>query len=149
MANLCSTLGVLAERDVLVPRTLGRLHMRSNAIGFRPRLARSTTQEGLRCYRRSGLEDVPGCSGDGAPSEDYCARVPPDFLFYYGSDPTDRYPLSMCEGDCDGDGDCGDGLVCQLRHEYEAVEGCQGTYTTARLAFAAVNSSYFFSELRR
>ena len=33
-------------------------------------------------------------------------------------------PCGMCEGDCDSDDDCADGLVCIQRDEFEPVTGC-------------------------
>lgn len=44
----------------------------------------------------------------------------------YSSNPTDRYPLGRCRGDCDNDSHCKDGLVCFQRDPNEAVPGCDG-----------------------
>ena len=35
-------------------------------------------------------------------------------------------PLNECEGDCDDDNECADGLVCYLRDANEEVPGCTG-----------------------
>jgi len=35
-------------------------------------------------------------------------------------------PLGECEGDCDNDGECGEGLVCFQRDKNQAVPGCNG-----------------------
>lgn len=35
-------------------------------------------------------------------------------------------PLSLCQGDCDIDSECADGLVCFQRSENDAVPGCSG-----------------------
>eukprot|EP00980_Cylindrotheca_fusiformis_P000758 scaffold175_cov153-Cylindrotheca_fusiformis.AAC.10 len=47
-----------------------------------------------------------------------------------GGDPpvkaTYDFPLGLCEGDCDDDPDCEDGLVCFQRDENESVPGCSG-----------------------
>ena len=32
----------------------------------------------------------------------------------------------LCEGDCDEDADCAEGLVCGRRDDYESVNGCSG-----------------------
>jgi hypothetical protein len=32
----------------------------------------------------------------------------------------------LCEGDCDGDGDCDEGLYCFQRDGDESVPGCRG-----------------------
>jgi len=38
--------------------------------------------------------------------------------------PSEAFPLSLCRGDCDGDGDCADGLVCAQRDTGDTVAGC-------------------------
>jgi len=40
--------------------------------------------------------------------------------------PRRRFPLGECEGDCDYDSDCEDGLVCFQRDGRESVPGCSG-----------------------
>ena len=37
---------------------------------------------------------------------------------------TEDEPCGMCEGDCDSDDDCGPGLICVERDEFESVPGC-------------------------
>ena len=44
----------------------------------------------------------------------------------YGSNPTSRYPLGRCEGDCDSDSQCTGGLVCFQRGSNVRVPGCNG-----------------------
>ena len=45
----------------------------------------------------------------------------------YGGDPDpSRFPLQLCEGDCDSDSDCDAGLVCFERDAFMAVPGCEG-----------------------
>lgn len=41
--------------------------------------------------------------------------------------PSSAFPLGLCEGDCDGDHDCIDGLHCFQRHGFEHVPGCSGS----------------------
>eukprot|EP00980_Cylindrotheca_fusiformis_P006472 scaffold1377_cov126-Cylindrotheca_fusiformis.AAC.17 len=54
--------------------------------------------------------------------------IPPRPLVFFGSTPpADKYPLQYCEGDCDIDEDCGEGLTCFQRDEYMPVPGCIGT----------------------
>ena len=36
-------------------------------------------------------------------------------------------PLGLCQGDCDSDSDCGDGLVCWQRSGFATVPGCEGS----------------------
>jgi hypothetical protein len=48
-------------------------------------------------------------------------------LFSYGRNPpSDAFPLAICEGDCDVDGDCAGDLVCYQR-DSGRVPGCSGT----------------------
>jgi hypothetical protein len=42
----------------------------------------------------------------------------------YGSDPNDI--LGLCEGDCDIDEDCGEGLICFQREKNQAIPYCEG-----------------------
>jgi len=79
--------------------------------------------KGLICLQRNGTETVRGCSGKGKFEHDYCATPS---LKDFGSDPTDSYPLNLCEGDCDIDEHCGEGLVCFQRDLYNPVTGCLG-----------------------
>lgn len=44
----------------------------------------------------------------------------------YGANPTNRYPLGRCRGDCDTDDHCQDGLICYHRERYQDVPGCAG-----------------------
>lgn len=46
-------------------------------------------------------------------------------LHYLGnSPPAEALPLQRCEGDCDNDGQCDDGLYCQQNDGLEKVPGC-------------------------
>jgi hypothetical protein len=40
--------------------------------------------------------------------------------------PANVYPLGVCEGDCDNDSECGEGLVCFERDRFDLVPGCFG-----------------------
>lgn len=86
----------------------------------------------LKCFQRGGLQPVPGCDGDGTAGTDYCY----DHFLGYGTlsiagdngIPTSAFPLSVCEGDCDVDSDCGAGLYCYQRGRNSVfVPGCDGT----------------------
>ena len=60
------------------------------------------TDMGLQCFERSELEPVPGCEGTGISGHNYCYM--PDIPFVdEGDTPTNYYPLSRCQGDCDND----------------------------------------------
>lgn len=53
--------------------------------------------------------------------------LPPRPLSFLGSTPpADKLPLQICEGDCDNDQQCGEGLICFQREENMAVPGCIG-----------------------
>jgi hypothetical protein len=43
-----------------------------------------------------------------------------------GTPPGDRFPLGECEGDCDSDSDCGPGLRCHMRNNFDPTPGCSG-----------------------
>lgn len=69
----------------------------------------------LECFQRSGTEVVPGCLGAGTSGTDYCAlRRTKNTLFLKGNDglPAENFPLKLCEGDCDKDSECAEGLKC-------------------------------------
>jgi len=84
--------------------------------------------EGLHCFKRDDLEEVPGCRGKGVKDYDYCFMPGPTDLIIKGddNDPDHAFPLMSCQGDCDEDEDCAEGLHCFKRDEYEEVPGCQG-----------------------
>ncbi|CAJ1905157.1 unnamed protein product [Cylindrotheca closterium] len=46
--------------------------------------------------------------------------------------PPEVFPLSMCQGDCDGDKDCKGDLQCMPRDDFEPVPGCQGAGEKAK-----------------
>ena len=79
--------------------------------------------------QRSGNEAVPGCVGNDSSRTDYCYGRPHDnYLWNLGNNgaPDSAFPLGLCEGDCDGDSDCAEGLKCFGRGGYEVVPGCDG-----------------------
>ena len=73
--------------------------------------------DGLHCYMREDIEEVPGCQGSGESGKDYCFKPTPIDLIIKGdnNDPEHAFPLMSCQGDCDEDSDCGDGLYCSSR----------------------------------
>lgn len=104
---------------------------------------------GLVCFKRSGSEQVPGCTSGGIgdiPGADYCydPSVPPpvsptvsptpspsegslpvlEWKGVNGCTPTS--PCDVCQGDCDVNEDCMSGLECFKRSdgEYTQVPGC-------------------------
>ena len=62
----------------------------------------------LVCFKRHGLETVPGCLGEGISGKDYCTDPyvakattlsQENSLTYVG----ENGPFSLCQGDCDRD----------------------------------------------
>eukprot|EP00980_Cylindrotheca_fusiformis_P000755 scaffold175_cov153-Cylindrotheca_fusiformis.AAC.7 len=59
-------------------------------------------------------------------------------------------PLGRCEGDCDGDGECGSGLKCFQRTEaFKAVPGCSGGAQDSSLFDYCVRNSDNFPALTK
>jgi hypothetical protein len=46
--------------------------------------------------------------------------------------PAENFPLGVCEGDCDNDGECAAGLLCFQRSGTESVPGCSGSGVSAK-----------------
>ncbi|EEC45889.1 predicted protein, partial [Phaeodactylum tricornutum CCAP 1055/1] len=105
----------------------------------------------LRCFQRNGGQDVPGCAGGAKDrsKSDYCynpnasvrpppapvatrpipAPVPsPASVAVVGNNgsPSSRFPLGLCQGDCDRDSDCAGTLRCFQRNGGQDVPGCSG-----------------------
>lgn len=79
---------------------------------------------GLECFQRDKHNPVPGCSGKGEYDYDYC--VVPELKGESEKGHLDG-PMGMCQGDCDFDHHCADGLICYQREALDAVPGCRGT----------------------
>ena len=103
----------------------------------------SDCADGLQCFQRSNFENVPGCYDDvingqkgidagnptgGVKNDDICFD-PKDVstlqidVATIGSQKPDQ-KLQRCQGDCDFDSDCADGLRCFQRSNFENVPGC-------------------------
>jgi hypothetical protein len=83
--------------------------------------------KGLHCSRRGPFEEVPGCVNGklDATATSYCVEVDPGKLVDYGgTPPLTHSSLGECQGDCDNDSDCEEGLICLQRTKNEAVPGC-------------------------
>eukprot|EP00526_Cylindrotheca_closterium_P007483 CAMPEP_0113658690 /NCGR_PEP_ID=MMETSP0017_2-20120614/31912_1 /TAXON_ID=2856 /ORGANISM="Cylindrotheca closterium" /LENGTH=683 /DNA_ID=CAMNT_0000573097 /DNA_START=202 /DNA_END=2253 /DNA_ORIENTATION=- /assembly_acc=CAM_ASM_000147 len=99
----------------------------------------------LICSQRRGTEAVAGCKGSGISGKDYCTDRSSNAgggntsgggssgggssnLFSYGgSPPQSAFPLQRCEGDCDSDSNCAQGLYCLQRDGGDPVPGCNGS----------------------
>jgi len=84
---------------------------------------------GLNCFK-GFTSTVPGCLGAKPFLTNFCFAPPPGTLVLKGDDnvPADVYPLGECEGDCDTDADCQQGLLCFERTGFslEFVPQCEG-----------------------
>ena len=100
-------------------------------------------EEGLYCFfKDSDTTSVPGCSGSDTSRTDYCIKRtetsptfsrPVPILFVFPENPPDisNLPLQRCQGDCDSDSDCAEGLVCYQRPPHRTtIPGCEGISTT-------------------
>jgi len=87
---------------------------------------------GLKCFFRQDSRNIPGCLGSGKSGMDYC--YDPSFNAGCGNMPLKRvgnnlehYAYQCCEGDCDRNSDCAEGLICfQRRGDFAPVPGCTG-----------------------
>ena len=89
-------------------------------------------QADFKCFARGGFELVPGCSGLGRRGHYYCYEASLD------PGPSMGPPLTTpgscriggcgeCQGPCEVDGDCVEGLSCFRRDGLERVAGCRGS----------------------
>ena len=63
---------------------------------------------GLKYFERSGFEQVHDCNGNDIDDSGYC--IHPTVTDYGMDANVDHSPLQLCEGDCDNDSHCKDGL---------------------------------------
>jgi hypothetical protein len=103
-------------------------------------------QDGLICFQRDvgRTYTVPGCLGETDPttSTDFCfdpLDIPEGELVIVGNNsvPAALFPLQKCQGDCDNDTDCVDGLVCFQRGTQPTVPGCIGTADIPEIDYCA------------
>ena len=87
----------------------------------------------LQCFRRSYFQPIPGCSGQGKLSKNYCynpfAGLDTAILLTISEEECDKKaPCSKCFGGCSADEDCDKGLFCYRRFDdpYRPVPGCAG-----------------------
>jgi len=81
---------------------------------------------GLKCFQRNALQQIHGCGFGGSNDVrgyDYCYN--PKALFNLGgSGCTPSKKCARCQGDCDSDRDCKDGLKCYQRNGKTPIPGC-------------------------
>jgi len=83
-------------------------------------------KEGLICFQRTGLNPVPGCSGEGKKDWDYCYD-PTGSVELSGGNDDKAKNLEACTGECDNDEQCKPGLKCFQRSNGETIPGCKGS----------------------
>ena len=90
---------------------------------------------GTECYKIHIIKDANDELIDGFIGVDrrggtdrghhiYLGAGAPFLITLGGEICTEDEPCGMCEGDCDSDDDCGPGLICVERDEFESVPGC-------------------------
>jgi len=90
--------------------------------------------EGLYCFQRdSSVTSIPGCVGSDTSRTDFCVASLPGRTGSSGINQITRLPvlsfqkLGQCEGDCNSDEDCAEGLYCFVKDEQmTSVPGCSG-----------------------
>lgn len=75
------------------------------------------------CFKRDGLEEVPGCTGVGRKGADYCIKPPASNTLVLAPPGT---VFQECQGHCTKTKDCAFGLVCLDRGKNATVPGCSG-----------------------
>jgi hypothetical protein len=64
---------------------------------------------------------------DGVTNVSCGGHFSPELKDFGATPPASQLPLQLCEGDCDNDGDCADGLKCFQRTGLTPVPGCSGS----------------------
>jgi len=85
----------------------------------------SQCKSGLKCFQRSGLTPVPGCTGPGKRDWDYCYD-PAGSIALSGGNNNNAKNLGACSGECDNNAQCASGLKCFQRSNGETIPGCSG-----------------------
>eukprot|EP00536_Pseudo-nitzschia_multiseries_P012810 jgi/Psemu1/209710/e_gw1.509.9.1 len=135
-----STTGKITTRPILSVKKLGQCEGDCNSD--------EDCAEGLFCFMRDGqMASVPGCEGFDESRTDYCTSISltatnndnqapinnAPWLFVYPENPPNpwNFPLQACQGDCDRDSDCAEGLICYTRRAGSTtIPGCSGISTT-------------------
>lgn len=89
---------------------------------------------GLVCYVRDPdnlSKEVPGCTGNAnkvrGGSHDFCIEPPDSNTLVVVGQNVLPDSLKECQGDCNSDEECKNGLKCRQRDTFEDVPGCTGT----------------------
>jgi hypothetical protein len=116
-------------------------------------------QGNLICFQRNEHDTVPHCLGNDWSRTDYC--IPPldpvttpqpsppptpspadntrNTNLRFGT----TFPLGRCEGDCDSNNHCQDGLVCFQRNNNVDVPACQGGTSDSTLTDYCIPAEVF------
>lgn len=80
----------------------------------------------MECFVRpiNDITIVPGCLGTGKAGNHYCWNPEPNTLSIRTTECTDEEPCQKCQGECDKDDDCMQGLACYQRQDLSPVPGC-------------------------
>jgi len=66
----------------------------------------------------------------GSPTETLNPTITPlppkPAVDFGGTPPASSFPLQRCQGDCDRDSDCAEGLICFQRNSKQSIPGCIG-----------------------
>lgn len=84
---------------------------------------------GLKCFQRNGKEKVPGCDTGGSGDSngyDFCYKEQ-KVTSTDGWNDCNSNTCGQCQGDCDTDAHCGEGLKCLQRNGGESIPGCSGS----------------------
>ncbi|CAB9506232.1 expressed unknown protein [Seminavis robusta] len=93
--------------------------------------------DNLKCFHRHAGDPLPLCNiaeGEVTHRTDYCVPIgapesllgPP--LTVVGNNGDGPFPLGKCQGDCDTNAECQEGLICFQRNAGQPVPGCRGSH---------------------
>ena len=82
----------------------------------------------LTCFQRPDGDNtrVLGCQGSGDAGVDYCWRPIENTLVLRTRPCNSNLQCGKCEGSCNGNDQCADGLACYRRVDLSVVPGCTG-----------------------
>ena len=82
----------------------------------------------MTCFQRPNgdLTRVLGCQGVGEAGTDYCWRPVANTLVLRTRPCNSNLPCGKCEGSCNGNEQCAEGLACYRRVDLSIVPGCSG-----------------------
>ncbi|GAX29568.1 hypothetical protein FisN_24Lh020 [Fistulifera solaris] len=138
----------LRRKLQVTARNFGRNHNGNLGLCEGHCVTNADCRSGFTCFKRDAGDDAPGCTLSDrllASRVDFCvAGNPPDVTFptpvaapiqvpptssngttrasYVGNDNVSN--LGLCQGDCDRDSDCAQGLKCHQRNRGQEAPGC-------------------------